>query len=371
MDIKKRPALFIFIIVINLLSLQFSVIKSYAQENERSYYMGFTPFPWDMTLEAVNSTSQFISQYGDIVSHHLDAGVPWVEALDGKPYHNNLANDWENRRNVSKGKKVFVSVTPLNGGRNDIALYRGKDENMPLPDAFKGKSLDDSIIKRAYLNYCRSAIEFFSPDYFAIGIEVNELIHNTPAMWTQFVELYKYVYADLKKSHPDLPIFATFSLHNLTNYGWSDLKDVQDKTRDFLQYVDMVGISYYPFMASQSYKPTEIFDWLRDFTDKQIAISETGYPSEDIILKSFNLVLPGSPESQKIFYETLLERAEQDNYVFVVSFLYRDYDKLWDKIKSSVPEFFVIWKDCGLLDEDGKEKIVFAIWKTYFSKNMR
>ena len=195
----------------------------FAQEESRSYFMGFTPFPWDISLEAVTETNRFIVENGNIVSHHLEQGVPWTEALENKPFHPRMMDDWEGRRKVSANSKVFLSVTPLNGGRSGMSLYRGEDEEMPIPNLFKDKALNDPIIKKAYLNYCRSAAEFFQPDYFAIGIEVNELFHNSRQMWNPFLELYMDTYAELKKDYPDLPIFATVTLHNLTNTGWENL----------------------------------------------------------------------------------------------------------------------------------------------------
>jgi hypothetical protein len=334
---------------------------------DRTFYMGFSPFPWDMTAEAVNATRQFITQNGNILAHHFDGGVPWTEALENKPFHPTLENDWKDRRKISSPMKTLVSVTPLNGGRNGLALYRGKDENMPLPDQFKGKALNDPIVKTAYLNYCRRAVEHFRPDYFAIGIEVNELIHNSPKQWPQFVELYKYIYSELKKDHPRLPIFATVTLHNLTNPGWKDLKTQQEKIREFLPCNDIAGISYYPFMAGQSEKPTATLDWIRSFTDKPIAITETGYPAETIRLKSFNLTIPSDPTKQAVYFETLLDRANRDHYLFVVAFLYRDYDALWERIKATAPEAFIVWKDCGLIDEKGSERPAYGVWKRYFS----
>jgi len=340
----------------------------FAQEESRSYFMGFTPFPWDISLEAVTETNRFIVENGDIVSHHLEQGVPWTEALENKPFHPRMMDDWEGRRKVSANSKVFLSVTPLNGGRSGMSLYRGEDEEMPIPNLFKDKALNDPIIKKAYLNYCRSAAEFFQPDYFAIGIEVNELFHNSRQMWNPFLELYMDTYAELKKDYPDLPIFATVTLHNLTNTGWENLQEQQSEIKKFLEHNDIAGISYYPFMAGQSERPIEMFDWIREFTDKPLAITETGFPAEDIILKTYNVEISGTPEKQTIYFETLLDRASQDNYLFVIAFLHRDYDALWEKIKNMVPEAFIVWKDCGLVDENGVERPALDVWKRYFSE---
>ncbi len=341
----------------------------------RPFYMGFTPFPWDMTAEAVSATYQFITENGDIIAHHFEQGVPWTEALENKPFHPNFENDWKKRKSASSHKKVYVSVTPLNQWRSGMALYRGENENMPLPNKFKDRELDDPIVKKAYLNYCRRVVKYFHPDYFAIGIEVNELIHNSLQKWPHFVELYKYTYTELKKDYPDLPIFATVTLHNLTNPDWNLIVE-QKKIQDFLQYSDIAGISYYSFMVGKSWKgllehserPTKMLDWLREYTDnKPLAITETGYPAETIKLKTYNVTIPSDPAKQATYFETLLDKATQDNYLFVICFLYRDYDALWEKIKDLSPEAFIVWKDCGLIDEDGNQRPAYSVWKRYFS----
>ena len=366
-EVSRSTIAFVVLFLLSGFCLLAGALERREQKTRRSFYMGFTPFPWDMTAEAVDTTNRFIVKNGDIIAHHFDAGVPWSEALDDKPFHINLENDWKNRKRVSPGMKTLVSVTPLNGGRNGMALYRGKDENMALPDQFKGRELNDPLVKRAYLNYCQRVVEHFRPDYLAIGIEVNELIHHSPQQWPAFVELYKHTYSQLKKAYPDLAIFATVTLHNLTNRGWDDLQVQQDKIREFLQYVDIVGISYYPFMAGQSERPTKTLDWVRKFTDKPLAITETGYPAETIVLRTYNLTISSNPAKQKTYFETLLDQAVRDDYLFVIAFLHRDYDALWEKIKDTAPEAFIVWKDCGLIDEDAKERPAYDVWRQYLS----
>ncbi len=343
------------------------------QEGSRTFFMGFTPFPWDMTVEAIIDTGKFIVENGDIISHHLEQGVPWTEALDDKPFHENMMKDWNGRRDLSKNKKVFLSLTPMNEGRNNMELYRGKDEDMPIPDSFKGKAFDDPMVKKAYLNYCRRAADHFKPDYMAIGIEVNELFHNSPQMWPGFVELHKYIYSEMKKLYPELPILFTVSLHNMTNPGWQDRENQQDEIRKLLEFSDIAGISYYPFMAGQSEKPIETLEWIRNFTDKPLAITETGFPAQDIVLKTYNMTIPGSPEKQKVYFETLLNTANMDGYLFVIAFLYRDYDALFGKIaqelekRNLTADIFLVWRDCGMVDENGAERPSLGIWRSYLS----
>jgi len=337
----------------------------------RSFAMGFTPFPWDMTQEALKGTRAFIVQNADFVAHHFDNGVPWTEALEEKPFHAAVMADWEGRKDLSRGKKVLLSLTPLNGGRKGLALYRAEKENMPLPEAFKGKALNDPIVKKAYLAYCQKAVDFFRPSHLAIVIEANELILNAPAKWPDLLALYEETYKALKLRHPDLPICATITLHALTDPAKRSVNEQEAKVREFLAQNDFAGISYYPFMQGNMKKPEEPLDWLMGFTSKPVAITETGFPAETIRLKTISLTLESDASLQAAFFEKLLERAERDRYLFVTCFLHRDYDALWEKIKATAPEFFIVWKDCGLLDEDGKERPAFQVWKKYFLESLQ
>ena len=52
----------------------------------RDFDMGFTTWPYDATVEAVNFVNTETSSRGDFMAHHLDGGIPWQEALDGTPY---------------------------------------------------------------------------------------------------------------------------------------------------------------------------------------------------------------------------------------------------------------------------------------------
>jgi hypothetical protein len=331
----------------------------------RPFALGFTPFPWDLTPEAVRATDDFVTKNGDIIAHHFDGGVPWTEALADKPFHTEIQNDWKHRKGLGNGKKVLLSLTPLDSGRKGLALYRGKQENMPLPDPFPGKALNDPLIAKAYLAYCRRAIDYFKPDWCAIGIEVNELIINTPEAWPQFLDLYRETYAGLKREFPLLPLCATVTLHALTDPAKQTKNGQRDRIRDFLKLNDFAGISYYPFMAGNLTTVGEPLAWIRRFTDKPVGIAETGFPAETIKLKSFNLTLPSNAAQQKKFFDVLLERARRDDYIFVVAFLHRDYDALWERIKG--PEFLMVWKDCGLLDEAGNERPACDVWRRFLA----
>jgi hypothetical protein len=340
---------------------------------KRAFRMGFTPFVYDQTPEAVADMQKFLAENADIVAVHIES-VPWTEALDGKPFDPKMMEDWVGRKKAIKpGNQVYLAVSPINMMRAGIAEYRGSAERMPIPPKFQGKAFDDPIIKKAYLNYCRRAAEYFKPDYMAIGIEVNELFHNGRAQWPAYVNLHKFVYQALKKDHPKLSIFTSFTLHNMINPGWQDRAEMLAAYKELMNYNDLVAVSFYPFMAGVT-TPAQMENalaWLAsnfDSLNKPYAIAETGQAAEKLTFQmgTQEITIPGTPESQAVYYELLLALAQGKHFKFVITFLYRDYDALWEKIKDSSPSFFIAWRDCGLVDEKGNKRPAYSVWRKYF-----
>ena len=71
----------------------------------RPFYMGFTLWPADLSDEGLQEAQNFAYAHGDIVSVVLIGGVPWPEALDGKPFSKNVQDSLSYR--PPSGKKVF------------------------------------------------------------------------------------------------------------------------------------------------------------------------------------------------------------------------------------------------------------------------
>jgi hypothetical protein len=283
---------------------------------QRPFYMGFTPWLYDLNSEAIESTYSYVNEHADVISHHLAEGVPWTEALAKKKYHPNVMWDWSQRRTKSASAlKVFVSISPFNMGHTGLADYWGELTHMGLPVTFAGKRFNDPVVKQAYLNYAESVIEYFEPDYLAITIEANELFFNNPEKWADFVELYIETYSALKLSHPELPVFFTSSLHTMnqmrvgTDDAWSELSMLWN-------YSDIAAVSYYPHMQYplDLSHPTKILSTLRDHTDKPVAISESGYPAEQIDFPGLGHI-PATETLQAEMMFRMLLHAFVDEYV--------------------------------------------------------
>jgi hypothetical protein len=258
------------------------------------------------------------------------------------------------------GAKVYLAVSP---GRGELKL--AEKGTSPLPPELRGKSYDDPLVQKAYLNYCRRSIEFFKPDYLAIGIEVNEIFGAGRDKWRAYAALHRHVYRELKKAHPNLPIFASYTLHNLIKARGEMLKASQE----LMPFNDIVAISFYPFFITET--PEAAFQWLLESFDqfrKPYAVVETNEAAERLEFPKSKFVLNGTPETQAIYVRTLLALAERRRFRFVVLFIHRDYDALWDTIKVTAPELFIAWRDCGLIDEQGRSRPAYAVWRDYLNR---
>ena len=95
---------------------------------------------------------------------------------------------------------------------------------------------------------------------------------------------------------------------------------------------------------------------------------ETNDTAERTEFPQSKIVLNGTPEKQAAYVRTLFDWAQRKQFQFVVLFIHQDYDPLWNAIKATAPELFIAWRDCGLIDEAGRERPAYGIWRDYFRR---
>jgi len=101
----------------------------------RPFYMGFSPWLYDATFEAQSWVYDTIQGNGDIVSEHIEEGVPWPECFNDTAFSADFQNQLNDRKNKLKpGMKILLQINPMNTVRNSLAPYRGDTYNMPLPE---------------------------------------------------------------------------------------------------------------------------------------------------------------------------------------------------------------------------------------------
>jgi hypothetical protein len=357
-----------------LASLSWVACNKEDDPKTRSFYMGFTPFPYEISVAAVNDVYAKLETDADIINHHFDNGVPWVEALNEQPFHQAIADDWNFRKSkTSANHKIYLSVTPLNALRTGLASYRAGEENMALPTPWDTYPFNHVNVRTAYFNYCKRIIDFFKPDYFNMAIEANLLYVNSPEKWSAYLQLHQYVFAQLKFTYPDLPIFSSVSIAYLLP-GYIDGNDyVQQRLAalQVLDYSDMYGISFYPYLSSYlgNPYPETTFNAIFPLSQKPIAIAETGYAAQTFSfdLGSGPVTIESDPAKQQKYFKDLLAACEQYHVRFVINFTIRDYDQLW--VQSGSPtNIGILWRDTGFYDESGNPRPALSTWKQYLSR---
>ncbi|MEX2231690.1 MAG: hypothetical protein WD824_06000 [Cyclobacteriaceae bacterium] len=343
----------------------------------RNFRMGFTPFPYEISTQGVEYVYNKLETEADIINHHFDNGVPWPEALKGEDFDQKVIDDWTFRKSKAKpSHKTYVSVSPINFSRDGLAVYRGAEENMPLPAPWNSYSFNDEKVKTAYLNYCKRVIDFFHPDYFGMSIEANLLYVMNPQLWTDYLELHEYIYAQLKLLYPDLPVFTSVAgspvLNGFLDSNSHDYVQQRLAMMQLLQFSDYYAISFYPHLIYRGVPyPENIFDELFSISSKPLIVAETGYTAQNFSMDMGQGIFPigTDPAKQQKFVDDLLAASEKWKAKFVIYFTVRDYDQLWAQIGSPV-DINIAWRDSGLYDEAGNPRPALNTWREYFKRKL-
>ena len=346
--------------------------------------MGFTPFPYDADPATISTVVDDIyarlADDADLVTHHFDAGVPWNAALtDSYPYSSHIMGDWALRKGLTPaGHKVYVSVTPINLARDSLALLRDTADDMPLASPFDTHAangdFDHIDVRTAYLNYCKRVIQYFNPDYLAIGIEVTLLRkHTDSATWLKYKALNDFVYTNLKTLYPDLPVFVSVSpIEMVSGYPLGlpaefsgDPAGYEASQRaalaDVMAASDYYAISLYPYLTAfnNSPYPADFLDTLFSLSSKPLAIAETGMLAESIT--AFSTLFSGSVTLQDDYLADLLDSAQARNAEFINWFILQDYDRLCSFL-GGCSDTEVLWRDSGLYDGFGNIRPAYTRW---------
>lgn len=341
----------------------------HAQPDEpRPFHLGFTPFPYDISFEAVDFTYAAIAEDADLIVHHFDNGVPWPEALSGDPWPAGLQVEWDDRRaRTDPDLAIMLSVTPIAFWRNGLALYRGDEGDQPLPPAWEGRAFDDPDVMTAYANYVLRGVDFFDPDYLVIGVEVNMLLTARPDLWIGYLALQRATYEAVKAQHPDLPVFVSvLGVAYIDGISDHDAAAQREALPDILKSSDYFALSLYPYMTAYltTPLPDALFEGLFAQSDKPLAITETGYPAQ--VFSVGELTFEGTPEKQANYIGWLLTEAQARDAELVVNFVLRDYDALWEKIGGG--DLAAAWRDTGLYDEDGNVRPALDLWRAALAR---
>lgn len=341
----------------------------------RNFYMGVTPWPADFTVAEVTNSYNFINNHCDIVSHHFDDGIPYQEAFLKQPMPVIFQEEISFRKNnTAPGKKIFLSIAPLNLSRREKADYY-KESGIEITDSIKNiwnqRSFDDPKLAEAYINYCSFLIEQFNPDYVNYGVESNA-DNWDPVKFNAYKQFLSQVYLKLEVKYPAIPFFISFMV--------SENPVGLLLATQLLSYTDYIGLSAYPYTSVSSSAdgntdpakfPADYFTRFIDLDkSKPFVFAETGYISEDLQIPAFNLNKKGNANWQQAYLEKIFTLAEERKAKFIIWFCQKDYNagNLTLKRLNLYQDIFAFWEDTGLIDESGKERPAFQSWKSWLAK---
>lgn len=347
----------------------------------RDVLYGFTPFPYDLSLEAVENTWDFTTEHSTLFAAHMDACVPWNEILAEQPLPQWLLDDWASSRSRIAGRPVYIAITPTKQDRVTAAFACGTNENdaQEPPPEIADVALDDPVVQAAYLEYARRVVEFWEPQFLVLAIEINEMLVQSPATWPSMEALYLATFHEIKKEYPDVQVGIEAVLQDLLD---------EDNAAAFKRAADVsdfLGLSFYPYgtaygeffgvpaLPDPPAQWREPLEWVVTWTDTPIGISETGYTTEnyDLPVGDDVIAFTGDVELQRQFTQDLVAFSKWAQFLYVIWFVPIDYDALTEAIGEGADSSFPIWEDTGLLDENLKERPAFAEWQKWSDFGVR
>jgi len=336
----------------------------FSTHNSRSFDMGFTTWPFGPNLQDVDETYQFISDNATIYTEHIDTNIPWNAWIHNLPLPAEFTNEITSKvaRKITKNK-LLLSVSLLNMDRSDLA----EDFDGSTPTY---TTLYDQDIEDAYFKHMDYLVNAFQPDYLVIAIEANELLIHSQDKWDEYKILIQEVKARIKLKYPTLPISASITLHNLYQPDIANPITYTDEIINYANELDFVSISFYPFFKGQTTKSDfqATFDFLHSRITKPIAFVETAHIAENLSVSGLNLFIVGNECQQNAYLETLLTNAQEHNYEFVIWWAHQDFDALWETFPPELQDLGKIWRDTGILDESGNERLAYTTWNIAFNK---
>jgi len=314
-----------------------------------------------------------LSQDTDLIEVHQEFyGLPWDAFLAGSdpPPEWTAAMTAIAQSVAASGKKTFLSVTMLNGGRNSLAakttIVNGtvqSTDHWAAPCYDFSSAPDGAAMKQAYLAYVGWMIDLFTPAYLNIAIEVNLFFDQCPASAAAgVIDVANAAYALAKTKNPALVTFPSIQIDHLYGYDSSTCPDAGQRAACFQNLYaqiaplkrDRFAMSTYP-MLGVALTPADIpSDWFARgaaVAGEQPLIAETGWSSSSLIAQlddgSCYTVFTDLEADEEAYLDFVLTSAAADDLDLVN--WWSDRDLVVSQLMTACPcTFDQVW--CEVLD---------------------
>ncbi len=335
----------------------------------RSFLMGFK----STSSTSSSALQTLLKNEADIINHQLTGDIPWNESLSGVNIPSSLLTAWNAQKSeASSHHKSYVSVTPFNSLHTKLAAPYTEGTSTLVANEIDWSALtfQDEEVKTAYLAYCKTVIEFFQPDYFAMAMEANLFFVHQPAMWSSYLEFHEYIYTSLKELYPDLPIFSTLAGHVLVKnfYHENDYVVQRLAALQLLSYSDVYALAVSPYEQGNggTVYPENVLDELFSISTKPLAITEASDVFSSDGFKESALTL--SEERQEKYIAQLLLACDKRQAVMVINNVLYDTPPQLASVATAMGVYKNALSGLGLYDEAGNAKKIQPLWREYLSR---
>jgi hypothetical protein len=346
-------------------------------KEQRSFYMGVTPWPADFTPSAVDDAYSFINAHCDFVSHHFDEGIPYEEAFNNLEFPQQLRDDVAARKQKTAiGKKIFLSVAALNLTRHQKADYYSHSDQLSqtTKDSWQALPVNDAKVVTAYTSYMSWLIDQFHPAFVNYGVESND-INWMPAQFVLYKDFLSKVYANLKTKYPGLPFFVSFMVN--------EEAVALTQASQLLPYTDYISLSAYPYTSASSTAdgntdpkkfPADYFTrFINLDASKPFGFAETGFIAQPLAIAAYSLNKQGSSAWQRDYLDLILHLCNDRKAKFLIWFCYADYDAGNERLRSLglYQDLFGLWQDIGFKDENNSLRPSYYLWLEWMNKELK
>ncbi|MFI5282835.1 MAG: hypothetical protein ACHQ0J_06865 [Candidatus Dormibacterales bacterium] len=214
----------------------------------------------------------------------------------------------------------------------------------------------DEPTEAAYLSDLDQYFGKFRPNYFGLGIEINNLFESDPSGYRAFTMLFEKAAAKIHQLSPSTQVFIVFQLEKMKGLKQGLLANSSIPASGEWQLLndfpsaDLFAFTSYPFLVyhDPSQIPSGYYTDIATHTSKALAISELGWPSAGVAAGW------GSTEQiQADFIDRFQSLAKGVGFRFVL------WLSAYDQSSSGGATFSSI----GLAQADGTQKAAWSRWE--------
>ena len=315
----------------------------------RSYLLGFSATPHELTDRAYAATFDLAAQYGELLL--LQRPPAWQSFLPEATVAPTLRDQTLTDRDAARARGLKLMVVL------DVFDPAARERLNALPSELRDRQLDDPDLRAALIAEAVFIARNEQPDYLGIGSEVNATFERNPAGYAQFLSVYAEAYDAVKLVAPEIVVFPTFQYEQLLGViPWEPPHTPRWELLDqFAGRLDLFAVTSYPSFAYQVARkvPPQYYREIRDHTDLPVALVSVGYSSGQV-RDGMN---SSTPPEQRRFLQRLFEDADWLGAPIVIWFAARDLT-----FATSPP--YDLLQTIGLRDVEDRPKEAWPAWVT-------